>query len=159
MRTFYRLGLLTLASIVMLAVPMQEASAQEREVLRRTFTFIENDLTVEIDATAPGELQIARGGLGRIDVAARAANGFAGLGLAGGSADRLVLTAMGAERVQYLVMVPAEVRVKVRLPGSDRTRTLTSWDRIARYSWEADAESEEIPAATSSRLSATPEGL
>lgn len=151
----FRLGLLTLAGIVVLAVPMQEASAQEREVLRRTFTFIENDLTVEIDAEAPGELQIARGGLGRVDVAARAAEGFAGLGLAGGSADRLVLTAMGAERVQYLVLVPAEVRVKVRIPGSDRTMTVTSWDRVARYSW--DTETEAVPVSTT-RLSSAAEG-
>src|SRR5690606_26989643 len=83
----------TTALMLALATPV---AAQEHEVARRTFTFIENNLTIEVLGQSPGALHIVRGQPGQIEVAARAADGIAGFGLAGEARDRLKLTAVGA---------------------------------------------------------------
>lgn len=109
-----RSRLLLLAAL--LGVPSY-TSAQEWEVHRRSFPFLENRLTVEVAGEVPGTLRLARAGLGRLEVAARASAGIASFGLAGPASDRLVLSAVGAEQVEYLVLVPEAVRVRVLLPG------------------------------------------
>jgi hypothetical protein len=92
------------------------ASAQEQDVTRRTYTFLSHRLDVAILADAPGVLQVLRGERGRIEVAARSRDGFPGFGLGGSHTPQLRLTAVGSEAVQYLVVVPEHVSVRVRLP-------------------------------------------
>lgn len=122
----------TAALTLALATPV---AAQEHEVARRTFTFIENDLTIEVVGQSPGRLHIVRGQPGQIEVAARASDGIAGFGLAGEARNRLKLTAVGAERVTFLVVVPSELRVRVELPDQPVAEIMGSLDQAASYSW------------------------
>ena len=118
----------TAALMLALATPV---AAQEHEVARRTFTFIENDLTIEVVGHSPGALHIVRGQPGQIEVAARAKDGIAGFGLAGEARNRLKLTAVGAERVTFLVVVPSELRVRVELPEQPVAEIFGSLDQAA----------------------------
>lgn len=127
----------TAALMLALATPV---AAQEHEVARRTFTFIENDLTIEVVGHSPGALHIVRGQPGQIEVAARAKDGIAGFGLAGEARNRLKLTAVGAERVTFLVVVPSELRVRVELPEQPVAEIFGSLDQAASYSWLGAAE-------------------
>lgn len=127
----------TAALLLALATPV---AAQEREVARRTFTFINNDLTIEVLGRSPGALHLVRGEPGQIEVAARAKDGIAGFGLAGDARDRLKLTSVGAERVTFLVVVPSDLRVRVELPEQPVAEIFGSLDQAASYSWLGAAE-------------------
>jgi len=127
----------TTALMLALATPV---AAQEHEVARRTFTFIENNLTIEVLGQSPGALHIVRGQPGQIEVAARAADGIAGFGLAGEARDRLKLTAVGAERVTFLVVVPSDLRVRVELPEQPVAEIFGSLEQAASYSWHGAAQ-------------------
>lgn len=107
------------------------------ETTRRVFTFVHPALTIDVLGEAPGMLRLIRGQLGQIEVTARALGGFAGSGLAGRAGDRLELTAIGAERVEYLVVVPAEVHVRVRLPDRRAAETFGTLERSATFSWKS----------------------
>jgi hypothetical protein len=122
----------TAALTLALATPV---AAQETEVARRTFTFVNNDLTIEVLGRAPGKLHLIRGQAGQIEVAARADDGIAGFGLAGEARDRLKLTAVGGERVTFLVVVPTDLRVRVELPEQPVAEVFGSLDQAASYSW------------------------
>jgi hypothetical protein len=106
---------ITLLAVVALLLPAA-VSAQERDVTRRSWIFLDNRLDVAIIADAPGVLQVVRGERGRIEVAARSRDGFPGFGLGGSHTRQLRLTAVGAGDVQYLVVVPEHVSVRVHLP-------------------------------------------
>lgn len=112
------------------------ASAQELEVNRRTYNFLENRLEVAVVAEAPGELQIVRGQRGRIEVAARSPGGIAGSGLGGDLTRQLRLTAVGPVEAQYLVVVPEHVNVHIRLPDGE-SASLASHAASASFSWDA----------------------
>jgi hypothetical protein len=112
------------------------ASAQEQDVTRRTYTFLDNRLDVAVTADAPGVLHVVRGQRGRIEVAARSRDGFPGFGLGGTHTRQLQLTAVGSESVQYLVVVPERVSVRVRLPQGGSV-TLAPHTPNGRYSWGA----------------------
>ena len=127
----------TAALMLALATPV---AAQEHEVARRTFTFIENNLTIEVLGQSPGALHIVRGQPGQIEVAARAPDGIAGFGLAGEARDRLKLTSVGAERVTFLVVVPSDLRVRVELPEQPVAEIFGSLEQAASYSWHGGAE-------------------
>lgn len=104
------------ASIVLLALlAAVPATAQEWQVARDTYAFGGSQLTIRVDAHGPGALQVIRGGSGAVTVAARAPTGFTAGGLT--ADEELTLTSAGAGAVQYLVAVPEEVWIDVRLPG------------------------------------------
>jgi hypothetical protein len=105
----------TALAFALLMLP-QAADAQELDVTRRAYTFLDSRLDVNVLANAPGVLHVVRGERGRIEVAARSRDGFAGFGLGGSPTRQLRLTAVGSERVQYLVVVPEHVAVRVLLP-------------------------------------------
>jgi hypothetical protein len=118
----------------MLPVASATVAAQERDVVRRSYTFLENRLSVAVLADAPGVLQIVRGERGRVEVAARASDGFAGSGLGGELTRELRLTAVGAAAVQYLVVVPERVSVRVTMPDGTVV-TMASGTPAASYRW------------------------
>jgi hypothetical protein len=113
------------------------ASAQEQDVTRRSWTFLDSRLDVEVIADAPGVLQVVRGERGRIEVAARSRDGFPGFGLGGNFTRQLRLTAVGSESVQYLVVVPEHVSVRVHLPQGG-TMSLAPRAASGTYRWGAD---------------------
>jgi hypothetical protein len=122
-----------LAALALAAILPASADAQ-RDVTRRTYTFLDNRLVVAVLAEAPGELQVVRGQRGRVEVAARSRDGFAGFGLGGDYTPQLSLTAVGADAVQYLVVVPEHVSVSVQLPRG-ATAHAPDRDGIATYRW------------------------
>jgi hypothetical protein len=122
-----------------LAVLVPGAADAQRDVTRRTYTFLEDRLVVAVHAEAPGELQVVRGQRGRVEVAARSRDGFAGFGLGGDFTRQLRLTAVGSEAVQYLVVVPEHVAVSVLLPRGGSAH-VPDRDGIATYRWGDDSE-------------------
>lgn len=134
----------TLALAVGTAAPV----TAQNDVARRSFTFFNNDLVIEVLDRSAGELRLIRGGNGRVDVAARALGGFAGFGLGGIVRDRLRLASLGAYRVEYLVQVPDNIRVQVQLPNGNLEPTPGGSE--ATFRWDA------LPADTASRGDAPP---
>jgi hypothetical protein len=114
------------------------AADAQRDVTRRSYTFLEDRLVIEVLAEAPGELQVVRGQRGRVEVAARSSDGFAGFGLGGDFTRHLRLTAVGSDAVQYLVVVPEHVAVSVVLPRGG-TAHVPNRDGLASYRWGEDA--------------------
>ncbi|HEX7119567.1 MAG TPA: hypothetical protein VF212_12305 [Longimicrobiales bacterium] len=114
------------------------ASAQDRDadVVRRVYAFLGDRLTVRIETELPGTIRLIRGEKGRLEVAGRAPDGIPGFGLAERSGGELQLTAIGADRVEYLVVVPEEVHVKVRLPDRPVAEVFGAYDRTATFRWE-----------------------
>lgn len=102
---------------------------------RQLFAFVGKDLTVHVQADVPGSLQLLRGEPGRIEAAGRAPAGFVGAGLARVPRHQLNLTAVGADDVDYLVVVPAGVRVRLRLPDRDLAEVFGVLQDAASYSW------------------------
>lgn len=98
-------------------------------------TFIGTSLQIDVLADVPGNLQVIRGQPGQISVTASATQGVAGFGLAGPNSDRLQLTAVDADRVSYVVVVPEGISVKVRLPDRHLTETMGTLQRSVSYSW------------------------
>ena len=127
-----------LLTAVALAVTLPAAADAQRDVTRRSYTFLEDRLVIEVLAEAPGELQVVRGQRGRVEVAARSSDGFAGFGLGGDYTRLLRLTAVGSDAVQYLVVVPEHVAVSVVLPRGG-TAHVPDRDGLASYRWGQDA--------------------
>lgn len=122
-----------LAAFAIAAVLPAYAHAQH-DVTRRSYTFLEDRLVVAVHAEAPGELQVLRGQRGRVEVAARSRDGFAGFGLGGDYTRQLSLTAVGSDAVHYLVVVPEHVAVSVQLPRGGAAQVPTR-DGVAIYRW------------------------
>jgi hypothetical protein len=110
------------------------ASAQERGVARRLFTYLDTKVTVEVLADAPGTLQIVRGEPGQIDVAARVPGGVSAFALGGRSGDNLRLTALGGESAEFIVVVPEDVYLRVRLPNN-KAAELASTRPAGTFTW------------------------
>ena len=68
----YSLAMLV-AAVVFGAAP---ATAQEYELTRRQFPFLDNSLTIEVVADGAGRLQVVRGQRGRVEVTARVDGGI-----------------------------------------------------------------------------------
>jgi len=92
---------------------------------------------IQVVADAPGRLHLVRGQAGQVEVNGRADKGFVGFAL-GADEARLRLSAVGAEGAEYLVIVPADVRVRVQLPGERGTRLFGTREARADYSWQPD---------------------
>jgi hypothetical protein len=149
------LALLVLAAAALLPAT---ASAQEQDVSRRSWIFLDNRLDVAVLADAPGVLHVVRGERGRIEVAARSRDGFPGFGLGGSHTRQLRLTAVGSENVQYLVVVPEHVSVRVQLPHGG-SMSLAPRSPSGTYSWGAAAESRGVHGSDESPLQRTMGGL
>lgn len=135
------------AALLAAALLPVQSTAQESEISRRTYTFLNDRLVINVLGHAPGELQLVRGEPGRVEVAARSRDGFPGFGLGGTITRELRLTAVGAEQVRFLVVIPERVRVTVRLPNGGAS-SVTSFAGSASYTWgETDAEQVELPLA------------
>jgi hypothetical protein len=120
-----------------LFAPLGPSAAQDYWWPSRTaHVFLSRRLEVEIRADAPGVLRIAPGPAGQIVVTGRALGGLTPAGLTGRSDDRLVLTALGADSVEFIVLVPRAVRTIVRLPGGGFPEVTTS-DAGGTYAWRA----------------------
>lgn len=129
---------LTLLALLM-AAPV---AAQEWQVARETFPFAGNRLTILVDAETPGTLRIIRGLPGSVRIASRAPMGFTAAGL--GERDELILSSIGTGPVDYMVAVPEEVWVQVRLPGSTFGEAVASRIRSRTFAW-GDAASAARP--------------
>jgi hypothetical protein len=128
MKAVFLFGSLVLATVAPLA-------AQQRGVERRMFTYLDDNLTVEVSADAPGTLEIVRGEPGRIDVAGHVPGGVSASALGGRAGDKLRLTALGGTRADFIVTVPEDAYVRVTLPnhkaaslGSTRAGGTFTWD-------------------------------
>lgn len=118
------------------------AAAQEWQVAREQFVFPGTRLTLRVDVEAPGTLRLIRGEPGSVRVTSRAQQGFTTSGLA--DSDRLTLSAAGAGPVDYLVAVPENVWVTVRLPGS-ATGEAVARGRTGRWEWDAARRPDHAP--------------
>ena len=130
-----------LAAVAAVALT-SSAAAQEWQVAREQFPFAGTRLTVQVDVEAPGSLQVIRGGPGSIRVASRAQEGFTASGLA--EDDELTLTAAGAGPVDYLIAVPENVWVSVRLPGRSFGESVAR-GRTERWEWDATDRPDDAP--------------
>lgn len=123
------------------------AWAQERGVSRRSFPFFDNKLTIEVTADVPGELQLVRGEQGIVEVAARVPNGIPAFALGGRESDILRLTAAGGDYADFVVIVPEDAIVSVRLPDRNGHQ-MGQMQKSSRYSWggAGHEESKASPA-------------
>jgi hypothetical protein len=133
----------TMVLALALAAVAGDASAQEYQTTRRSYTFMDNRLKVTVAAEAAGELHVIRGERGRVEVAARSDDGFPGFGLAGSPYRELTLTAPGAGRVQYLLVVPGRVSVSVQLPGERASRSVSGDGGVFRWGDDGAAGLED----------------
>lgn len=115
------------------ALTPSDAAARQSDVVRRSYPFLGDRLIVHVTAEAPGTLRVIRGHRGQIEVAGRSNDGFVGFGIADQPVRQLRLTAVGDGRVDYLVVVPEEVRLSVQLP--ERTAELSPRQASASYEW------------------------
>jgi hypothetical protein len=126
------------------------AQAQEHELSRHSFTFFDNTLSVEVVADMPGQLQVVRGEPGRIDVAGRVPGGIPAFALGGREENQLRLTAVGGNHADFVVIVPEDALVKVKLP--DRNwRQVGMTQQSGQYSWRS-GEQSAAPAAAPPRM-------
>jgi hypothetical protein len=121
------------ASILTLAAAAP-AAAQEYGVNRRLFTFLDNEVTVEVTAETEGTLYVVRGEPGRLEVSARVDGGMSTFALGGRDGTTLRLTAVGGDNANFIVVVPEDTYLRVRLPnqkngevGSSRPGGTFTW--------------------------------
>ncbi len=123
----------------------QAAPEYQPATMQRAFVFLEDELRVTIAGEAAGTIQVVRGEQGRIDLTARGAGGAPAAGLVGGSPSELTLASAGATRADYVLVVPADVRVTIARAGQPGV-TMGTLDREARWSWPAQATpTPELP--------------
>ena len=112
------------------------AAAQEYEVNRRSFTFLDNEVTVEVTAESEGRLQVLRGEAGRLEVAGRADGGMTSFALGGRDGSTLRLTAMGGENAEFILVIPEDTYLRVRLPNS-RSGEVASSRPGGTFTWQS----------------------
>lgn len=131
--------LTTLLAIALVAAP-QGARAQQADdggVSRFLFDYLGNTLTVEVLSPEAGEIHFMRGETGQIRVAANPqGGGFADAALVDGE-GQLRLTAVGADRARYLVVVPEHTYVRIKLPGVEVAQTLGGQEPTGVFRWGA----------------------
>ncbi len=138
---FVGIGVFGVAGVLSHALPLR---AQE-SALRRSFSFIGDELTIVVRSEEAGRLRLLHGRLGRIDVAGSARGGTAVPSLGGRSGDELTLASIGGERSDWIVAAPPEARVRIRLPGRVQAATFGSPSDAASYAWSARTSDESTP--------------
>ncbi|HSL71830.1 MAG TPA: hypothetical protein VK864_16400 [Longimicrobiales bacterium] len=144
-------------ALALLAVGSAQTAAQERDVARRTFTFLDRNLTIQVVSEGAGALHVVRGEPGIVEVAARAPEGFAGFAMGGREENELRLTAVGGNRVDYMVAVPEDVRVRVLLPGRQHME-IASTRPAMTYNWAADGAGQKSNGAAAI-VAPNPDGM
>jgi hypothetical protein len=129
-----------LSVVVVLAVGPAAVQAQEYDVSRRAYPFLDERLLVLVETEVPGTLRVVRGGRGQVEVAGRARDGFVGFGMGGEVSRQLRLTAVGGGNVEYLIVVPDRVRVSVQLPDRQGT-DVAPRQQSAVFRWGASTDS------------------
>jgi hypothetical protein len=113
-----------------------QPAASAPEPVQRSFVYLGHDLRVTIAADAAGTIQVVRGEDGRLDLNGRATGGLATAGLANDARDELTLTSSGASRIDWVLAVPRDVRVSLRLPDQPAA-TLGTLAPSGSWSWAA----------------------
>jgi hypothetical protein len=129
-----------LLAALLLALP-GAAHAQQQglsETTREAYTFLGTRLVIDVLTEAPGTLRLLRGDGGEVRVTARAKDGFAGMSMSPGDREHLSLTSLGAQRVEFLVVVPSYARVDVRMPKHDLAESFGTLQKIATFKWGED---------------------
>lgn len=140
------------AGLAVLAAAMP-VSAQEYGVNRRVFTFLDNEVTIEVAAETGGTLHVVRGEPGRLDVSGRVEGGFSSFAL-GGRGNRLRLTAVGGESASFIVVVPEEAYLRVQLPN--RRNPVGNTRPGGTFHWDAPGS---LAAHTAPRAAPAPDGF
>jgi hypothetical protein len=130
---------LALLATLTLATPL---AGQEWQVARQQFAFVGTRLVIQVDVESPGTLRLIRGAPASVRVASRAQAGFTTSGLA--EDDRLTLSAAGPGPVDYLVAVPENVWVQVRLPDKDFAESVPR-GRSGQWEWRAADRPQASP--------------
>lgn len=125
------------STLFLLAAVNLPGHAQEPGVTRERFAYLGSTLEIKVLTEAPGTLRLIHGQPGEIDVSARAIGGMASVGLSGGDTGSLNLTAVSGERVEYLVVVPEDVRVRILLPDRPVAEVFGARKSAETYSWNA----------------------
>jgi hypothetical protein len=121
------------------------AAAQEWGVNRRFFTFLDNEVTVEVTAETGGRLQVIRGEQGRIEVAARVEGGMSSFALGGRDGSTLRITTVGGQNADVILVVPEDTYLRVKLPNS-RTGEVASSRPSGTFDWPGP-DAEEVSSA------------
>lgn len=128
---------LTIAGCVALLAAARPVAAQQWDVTRRVYTMLDTDLTVDVVTNAPGTLQLMHGQGGQVEVTGRALHGMAASALSSKNGTTLRLSGVGADRVEYIVVVPNNVYVRVKLPDREVAETFSTMSGSKSYTWQA----------------------
>jgi hypothetical protein len=109
-----------------------------QEMARGSYVYLPTQLEIIVEGDGPGTLRLIRGQEGMVEVAARAREGFPAFGLSP-TAERLVLTAVGATASDFVVVVPPDVRVTARLPDRAEAAVFGARRPLATLNWGGDA--------------------
>ncbi|HET9983029.1 MAG TPA: hypothetical protein VFQ38_05570 [Longimicrobiales bacterium] len=127
--------------VLLLGLPrLAAAQGANTETLRRSFPYLGDALTIDVVADAAGRIRLIHGANGVVEVTARATEGFSGIGVPTLEGGHMTLTAVGAKQVEYLVAVPAAIRVQVVLPGREGAEVFGRTSRTASWDWPAPAK-------------------
>lgn len=130
-----------LAAVLAVCAPLVPADAvAQQDVMRDAFGFRGAALDVQIETEAAGRIRLIRGQRSRIEVAGRAPNGFTSAALGGRGVRRLILTAVGSDRADFVVSVPEDVRVRVTWPGAGRPELFGALSESATFAWETPVD-------------------
>lgn len=151
-----------LAAAAIAALPQAAASQAvtiPADATRHAYTFQGDRLEIQVMGVPEGSLRLLRGARGELQVLGRAPNGLAGAGLErDGGAARLHLTAVGADRGIFLVVVPSEAIVRVRLAEGEALQTFDPPRSTATFEWPPRAEAADgVDAADAERREEAPE--
>jgi hypothetical protein len=130
------------------------ASAQEWGVNRRFFTFLDNEVTVEVTAETEGRLHVLRGEPGRIEVSGRVDGGMSSFALGGRDGSTLRITAVGGQNADFILVVPEDTYLRVHLPNS-RSGEVASSRPGGTFTWPSSDPTDE-PAARIAPAPLTP---
>ncbi|HKJ92787.1 MAG TPA: hypothetical protein VJ957_06445, partial [Longimicrobiales bacterium] len=129
-------SLIITGCVALLAVA-RPLAAQQWDVTHHVYTLIDTELTIDVLTDAPGTLQLMHGRGGQVEVRGRALHGLAASAMGGNVGATLRLSAMGADRVEYMVVVPENTYVRVKLPDRKALETFSTTSGSASYTWQA----------------------
>ncbi len=138
---------LFLAALLALPAPLLAQQSDLSETTRESYTFLGTRLVIDVLTDAPGTLHILRGDGGSVRVTARAKDGFAGMAMSPEDREHLSLTAVGAQKVDFLVVVPSYARVDIRLPKHDVAESFGTLQKIATFKFGEEPRPPAPPRA------------
>lgn len=121
----------------------QDAARHSFFPARYAFSFFDRYLVVSVEEESPGALRLLRGGRGELRVTADAERGIAEVGF-DRERSELRLGGLG-DGFRYVVVVPPDVAVRVRLPGGGIPAAFDPPTSSALYSWPPEVEAPGSP--------------